>query len=74
MATGFPAPLPIVIPSNGIITQLHRTRTYAITPTKIPVPYAETWNFAVQRSLPGNLALELAYVGNHAIGLSNTNV
>jgi hypothetical protein len=73
MATGFPAPLPIVIPSNGIITPAPN-QNFAITPTKVPVPYAETWNFAVQRSLPGNLALELAYVGNHAIGLSNTNV
>jgi hypothetical protein len=73
MANGFPAPLPIVIPSNGIITPAPN-QNFGITPTKVPVPYVETWNFAVQRSLPANLALELAYLGNHAIGLSNTNV
>jgi hypothetical protein len=73
MATGFPAPLPIVIPSNGIITNAPN-QNFVVTPHKIPVPYVETWNFAVQRSLPANLSLELAYVGNHAIGLNNTNV
>jgi hypothetical protein len=73
MAMGFPTPVAVVIPSNGIITPAPN-QTFTITPTKVPVPYVETWNFALQRSLPGSLSLELAYVGNHAIGLSNTNV
>jgi hypothetical protein len=73
MANGFPAPLAIVIPSNGIITPAPN-QNFLVTPTKVPVPYVETWNFAVQRSLPANLTLELAYVGNHAVGLNNSNV
>jgi hypothetical protein len=73
MATGFPAPAPIVIPANGIITNAPN-QTFAVTPTKVPVPYIETWNFAIQRTLPASLALEVAYVGNHAVGLNNTNV
>jgi hypothetical protein len=73
MAAGFPAPIPVVIPSSGIIAN-PPSQNYAITPPNTPVPYVETWNFAVQRSLPGNLSLDLAYVGNHAVGISNTNV
>jgi len=73
MAKGLPAPQPIVIPSNGIISPAPN-QNFGVTPPKSPVPYVETWNFAVQRALPANLALEVAYVGNHAIGLSNTNV
>jgi hypothetical protein len=73
MAAGFPAPQPIVIPANGIISPAPN-QNFGVTPPKSPVPYVETWNFAVQRSLPANLALEVAFVGNHAIGLTNTNV
>ena len=47
---------------------------FTVTPAKIPVPYVETWNFAIQRQLPWNLSGELTYVGNHAVGISNTNV
>src|SRR5207249_1972223 len=73
MAAGFPTPLAVVIPPNGIITPAPN-QNFSVTPTNVPVPYVETWNFAVQRSLPANLSLDLAYVGNHAVGLSNTNV
>jgi hypothetical protein len=62
-----------VIPANGIISPAPN-QNFGVTPPKSPVPYVETWNFAVQRALPGNLALEVAFVGNHAIGLTNTNV
>jgi hypothetical protein len=73
MFAGFPAPIPVFIPSNGIIAN-PPSQNYAITPPNTPVPYVETWNLAVQRSLPGNLSLDLAYVGNHAVGISNSNV
>lgn len=32
-------------------------------------PYTESWNLAVQRSLPGKLVLEAAYVGNHGVDI-----
>jgi hypothetical protein len=73
MATGFPAPTFFTIPTNGIIPNAPN-QNYVIVPPNTPVPYAETWNFTVQRMLPANLAFEVAYVGNHAIGLENTNV
>ena len=73
MATGFPAPLAVSIPSNGIIPNAPN-QNFSITPPDIPVPYVETWNFAVQRSLPANFSLEAAYVGNHALFISNSNV
>jgi len=34
----------------------------------------ESWNLAVQRSLPFSLALDVSYVGNHALFISNSNV
>lgn len=73
MATGFPAPLPIVIPSNGIIVNAPN-QPFTVTPPNPPVPYVESWNIAIQRSLPASLALEVAYVGNHALYLENSNV
>ena len=73
MALGFPAPSFFTIPSNGIISNAPN-QSYTITVPNTPVPYAETWNFTIQRLLPGNFAFEVGYVGNHAIGLENTNV
>ena len=73
MATGFPAPQPVVIPTNGIIVN-PPNQNYSVTPANVPVPYIESWNFAIQRSLPGNLSLEAAYVGNHALFIGNGNV
>ncbi|HZS51148.1 MAG TPA: TonB-dependent receptor [Bryobacterales bacterium] len=66
MATGFPAPIPAVIPSNGIITN-PPNQTFTALPKNVPVPYVESWNIAVQRSLPANLALDVAFVGNHGV-------
>jgi hypothetical protein len=68
-AAGFPAPVPIVIPSNGIITP---TGTLAssnefVIPTDYKNPYVESWNIALQRSVPGHFTLDVAYVGNHGV-------
>ncbi len=32
-------------------------------------PYSVRWNFGIQRLLPGNMALEVAYIGNHGVHL-----
>jgi hypothetical protein len=37
-------------------------------------PYSLRWNFSVQRQLPGQFVLEVAYVGNHAVHLLTTNI
>ena len=72
MAEGFPAPIGVTIPTNGIITN-PPNQNYTITPIENPVPYVENWNVALQRTLPANLSLDLTYVGNHAVKISNSN-
>jgi hypothetical protein len=73
MATGFPTPQFFVIPQNGIIPNAPN-QNYTVTPPRIPVPYTESWNFTIQRMLPASLSFEAAYVGNHALFISNSNV
>ena len=73
MAAGFPAPTSVQIPANGIIPNAPNSNFSIIRPD-MRVPYVESWNFAIQRSLPAELALEVAYVGNHALFITNGNV
>src|SRR6201996_8987684 len=35
----------------------------------IRTPYVQNWHFTIQRQLANNLVLDLAYVGNHSVGL-----
>ncbi len=65
---GFPAPVPVTIPSNGIIpanTPALISQVYTYIPAKFRNSYAEAWNVAVQQAFGQNLSLQLAYVGNH---------
>jgi len=34
-----------------------------------PLAYMQQWNFNVQRELPGNISVDLAYAGNHGVKL-----
>jgi hypothetical protein len=72
---GFPAPVPVAIPSNGIIvantTQL-RSQSYNVIPKDYKNPYAMSWNVAVQQALPGNMSLQMAYVANHGVDISGS--
>jgi hypothetical protein len=71
MATGFPAPQPAVIPSNGIIVastpQLLAQNINSVVPLDYREGYIESWNLALQRQLPKNFTIEAAYVGNHTV-------
>jgi hypothetical protein len=70
---GFPAPVPVVIPSNGIIpvnTSFLRSQTYFYIPSTFKNAYAGSWNVAVQQAFRGNLSLQLAYVANHGVDIS----
>jgi hypothetical protein len=77
---GFPAPVPVVIPSNGIIpanTSLLKSQVYTYIPLNYKNPYAESWNLVVQQGFRGNVSLQLAYVANHGVDISgapNINV
>ena len=68
--TGFPAPDPVVVPSNGIITNVNPTTAQFYIPKNYKNGYIESWNFAVQRQLPFNLQLDVAYVGSHGVDTS----
>jgi hypothetical protein len=35
----------------------------------IRVPYVQTWHFTIQRELAKNWLLDIAYAGNHSVGL-----
>ncbi len=71
MSTGFPSPAPAAIPSNGIILastpQLLSQNIASFIPLDYHEGYIASWNFAVQRELPRNFTLDVAYVGNHTI-------
>jgi hypothetical protein len=72
---GFPAPVPVVIPSNGIIpanTPLLVSQVYTYIPLNYKNPYVMSWNVAVQQAFRGNLSLQLAYVANHGVDISGS--
>ena len=65
---GFPAPVPVAIPSNGIIAASTPTlisQVYTYIPSTFRNSYAEAWNLAVQQAFGANFSLQIAYVGNH---------
>ncbi len=72
---GFP-PLSLpVVPSNGVITSatsaaaatvLKLSNLFVVNPN-FKNPYVESWNAAIQRSLPWRFVLDVAYVGNHGV-------
>jgi hypothetical protein len=65
--TGFPALIQPAIPSNGIITNPTVGSAYFVVNQNFKNPYVESWNLAVQHSLPGHFVLDVAYVGNHSV-------
>ncbi len=70
---GFPAPVPVAIPSNGIIaanTPQLKSQVYVYVPLTYKNPYVESWNVAVQQAFKGNVSLQLAYVANHGVDIS----
>src|SRR5690242_4667267 len=76
MASGFPAPLVANIPANGLIPVVGKvgttsllTQNYTVVNLNFREPYTESWNLAVQHSLPAKFVVEAAYVGNHGVDL-----
>jgi hypothetical protein len=68
---GFPAPDPVIVPTNGIITNPNPTTAQVYVPLDYKNGYIETWNIAVQRQLPWNLSLDVAYVGGHGVRIAS---
>ena len=74
---GFPAPVPVVVPPNGIIpaTGALLSQSFDVINLNFKNPYTETWNLAVQRSLFSHLVLDVAYVGVHGVDtVANVNI
>ena len=64
LATGFPPPLPLVFPANGIITN-PPDAGFRFVSKDFRYGRLQSWNAALQRTLPFKFVLEAAYVGNH---------
>ncbi len=68
---GFPAPVAVTIPSNGIIpatgSLLAQSEFYI--PLNYHNPYVDSWNFTIQQALPMGWNTQLGYVGNHGTKL-----
>src|SRR3989442_5291072 len=69
MAAGFAAPLVAAIPADGVIANAPINQEYLYIPLNLKEAYLQSWNLAVQRALPANFTVEVAYVGNHAVGV-----
>jgi len=67
MVAGFPSPILLPIPSNGIITNAPLLLTYAVMPKDLVHGRIQSWNFALQRELKAGFTVEAAYVGNHGV-------
>lgn len=76
---GFPAPVPVTVPSTGLINMSSNATLNSSTVTYIPKtyrnPYVESYNLFVQRSLPLDFSLSVGYVGNHGVQMgANQNI
>ncbi len=67
---GIPAPVAAAIPSNGLLPGVN-TQSYKAINLNFKNPYVESWNLAVQRALPYNFTLDVAYVGNHGVDIGS---
>jgi hypothetical protein len=72
LATGAPTPSPVQLPSSGVITN-PPNQSYVYIPKDLPQGYVQSWNIAIQRALPSNFSLELAFVGNHGVNVPTSN-
>src|SRR5207247_8950598 len=72
LATGAPTPNPVQLPSSGIIAN-PPNQSYVYIPKDLPQGYVQSWNIAMQRALPSNFSLEMAFVGNHGVNVPTIN-
>ncbi len=68
MSFGFPPPAPAALPSNGIISGAPNSQDNVVD-KNFQQPYVESWNLAVERALPKNFVLDVAYVGNRGVDI-----
>jgi hypothetical protein len=67
---GFPPTPFVAIPSNGLLpadTPALRSQAYQVINLHYLDPYVESWNFTYERALPGQLTLDVGYVGDRGV-------
>ena len=72
---GFPAPVPVSIPSSGIIpatTPFLVSQQYTFVRKDYKNPYASSWNLVVQQALPWDMSAQIGYVANHGTDISGS--
>jgi hypothetical protein len=57
--------------TQGLLTGIGSSFENPLTGDNI-VPYTENWDFDIQRQLPGNLLIDIAYVGSHGVHLNKS--
>jgi hypothetical protein len=55
--------------SQGLLTGIGSSFESPVTGDS-RIPYSQNWNFDVQRELPANILIDVAYVGSHSIHLT----
>ena len=71
MAAGFPDPVLLNIPSDGIIpvTGSLLNSTFDVIPSGLREGTLHSWNVAFQRELPYRFTVDVAYVGNRGVNI-----
>ena len=81
MGFGFPPPAPAALPSTGIVSGVCQSppvpgvaciglnSQYNVVDKNFQQPYVQSWNLALERALPKNFVLDVAYVGNHGVDI-----
>jgi hypothetical protein len=71
MAAGFPDPVLLSIPTDGIIPVSGSllNSTFDVIPTDLREGTLHSWNVAFQRELPYRFTVDVAYVGNRGVDL-----
>ena len=64
---GFPAPIQVAIPTDGIIRNPPINQQYNSINKDFKNPYVESWNMALQRQLPLKMVLDVTYIGSHGV-------
>ncbi len=76
LASGPPAPVPIAVPSNGLLPNPGYSVNSRARPNPLRLPTLDAWNLSLQQSLTPTLSLTIAYVGNkgtHTMGDNSAN-
>jgi hypothetical protein len=67
-ANGLPAPIPVPYTPGGTLVPPPGIGVFYV-PKDFKQDEAQVWNFSVERQLPGNTMLSVAYVGTHGVHL-----